>query len=315
MAYALLFEKMMELVRIPCYYIVGHAEGEGDAGHAWNMVQLDGEWYHIDATWGDLGKTERFNICYQYFLLSDNEIARNHTWSLIDYPPCTSDRFKPLHRLYNVAIEGAALYYPHPKTALLYKLDLDNKLQAEKLLDMRVQHCMLLDGKFYFSNYSANGHLYYYDFECGESVLVRKELVKQIVRNRDGIEVHFETGDTFQLDRQADEELVVDEKAILLEDVAYIDVPFMHFDTTWLGTFEGDGPVRFVSEEGLKLHVPNVTKQLTVQIELDMALYVELTSARKRIVASNVVLQIPKQLVQFEIEAAVVDGEFLWVQV
>ena len=41
MAYALLFEKMMDELGIPCYYVVGKADGESDLGHAWNMVQLD----------------------------------------------------------------------------------------------------------------------------------------------------------------------------------------------------------------------------------------------------------------------------------
>ncbi len=41
--------------------------------HAWNMVELDGQWYHLDATWGDpTGGVERFS--HNYFLLSDETI-------------------------------------------------------------------------------------------------------------------------------------------------------------------------------------------------------------------------------------------------
>ncbi|MER2030215.1 MAG: transglutaminase domain-containing protein, partial [Solibacillus sp.] len=55
MAYALLFEKMMEVLEIPCYYVIGKAAGEGTEGHAWNMVKIDDHWYHVDVTWNDIG--------------------------------------------------------------------------------------------------------------------------------------------------------------------------------------------------------------------------------------------------------------------
>lgn len=102
MAYALLFEKMMELLEIPCYYVIGKADGEGDAGHAWNMVEIDGHWYHIDVTWDDLSsKSKIHQIRYRYFLVSDEVMKRDHIWKLKDYPPCTSERFSSLHALYD----------------------------------------------------------------------------------------------------------------------------------------------------------------------------------------------------------------------
>ena len=35
--------------------------------HAWNMVQIDGQWYQADPTWDAGDAPER----YQYFLVSD----------------------------------------------------------------------------------------------------------------------------------------------------------------------------------------------------------------------------------------------------
>ena len=53
----------------------------GDAGvpHMWNMVKLDGQWYHVDVTWDDPGNRVRDN----YFLISDEQIGVNHT---VDMP-------------------------------------------------------------------------------------------------------------------------------------------------------------------------------------------------------------------------------------
>ena len=46
--YALAFKVLMDRAGIPCCYVKSDA-----MNHAWNMVQLDGNWYHVDVTWDD----------------------------------------------------------------------------------------------------------------------------------------------------------------------------------------------------------------------------------------------------------------------
>ena len=56
--------------------------------HVWNLVEVDGEWYHVDVTWDDAGgETSAVYpsyISYDYFLLSSKELYtrpdRNRTW-------------------------------------------------------------------------------------------------------------------------------------------------------------------------------------------------------------------------------------------
>ncbi len=49
-AYMLTFSALMDKLGIPVSYV------ESDIlNHAWNVVKLDGKWYHVDATWDDPG--------------------------------------------------------------------------------------------------------------------------------------------------------------------------------------------------------------------------------------------------------------------
>ncbi len=64
------------------------AAGQTDEPHAWNMVQIDGEWYHVDATWDDptiLGRDESI-LSHSYFLLNDEQIAADHSWDRSTLP-------------------------------------------------------------------------------------------------------------------------------------------------------------------------------------------------------------------------------------
>ena len=46
----------------------------------WNMVKVDGKWYHMDVTWDDpLTSDGRPMLRYDYFLISEAKIREDHT--------------------------------------------------------------------------------------------------------------------------------------------------------------------------------------------------------------------------------------------
>lgn len=61
---------------VDCLQIVGYVTANGEY-HAWNKVQLDGKWYNVDVTW-DNDKAK--GLTYDYFLVSDNQLAKDHTF-------------------------------------------------------------------------------------------------------------------------------------------------------------------------------------------------------------------------------------------
>lgn len=51
--YARSFKLLCKYAGIECILVTGYSKG---VGHMWNMVNLDGNWYHVDVTWDDLRK-------------------------------------------------------------------------------------------------------------------------------------------------------------------------------------------------------------------------------------------------------------------
>lgn len=66
--------------------------GMTDVAHMWNMVKVDGNWYHVDVTWdkpgGMLAERCPDMVMYQYFMVTDAVIENDHTiWTVGKEPP------------------------------------------------------------------------------------------------------------------------------------------------------------------------------------------------------------------------------------
>ena len=80
--YALAALLMFEALDVEAKYVVGDAGGP----HAWNLVQVDGQWYHLDTTWNDPVPDQGYKVHYNYFLITDEKMAEDHQWIESDYP-------------------------------------------------------------------------------------------------------------------------------------------------------------------------------------------------------------------------------------
>lgn len=87
--YALAFQLFMNRLNINSIFVSSEA-----MNHAWNMVQIDGEWYHVDATWDDPVPDVPGRIYYNAFMVSDARIrdAENRHYRWDTTAPLASNR-------------------------------------------------------------------------------------------------------------------------------------------------------------------------------------------------------------------------------
>ncbi|AWI03552.1 transglutaminase domain-containing protein [Clostridium drakei] len=84
--YALLACKMLSKVNIKNLLVLGSVDGSSTYNHIWNLVNLNGKWYHLDCTWDDPVPDIPNSICYNYYNLTDDELAKDHNWEMLKYP-------------------------------------------------------------------------------------------------------------------------------------------------------------------------------------------------------------------------------------
>lgn len=89
--YARSFQYLMNKIEIQSTVITGDLKNQSkpttsvnhplfsfSTGHAWNLVRIGDDWYHVDVTSGEAFSSEKI-YSYEFFLLSSDEIRRTHT--------------------------------------------------------------------------------------------------------------------------------------------------------------------------------------------------------------------------------------------
>ena len=94
--YAKAAQYLLNSYGVPCIIVNGTAQG---SAHAWNIVEMYGEYYHMDVTWGDPsyyaleGEQEDDvpDIDYSYLAVTTAEISKNHSMDdTFALPVCAS---------------------------------------------------------------------------------------------------------------------------------------------------------------------------------------------------------------------------------
>ncbi len=76
--YALTYKLLLERAGIECYMV-----SSSEMNHAWNLINLDGEYYQVDTTWDDPVWDSLGRVMHTNMFLSDAEFGKSHYgWSV-----------------------------------------------------------------------------------------------------------------------------------------------------------------------------------------------------------------------------------------
>lgn len=164
--YAELYTQILNSVGIPCITVTSE-----EMNHAWNLVQLDGSWYHVDVTWDDPSKDIYGRVRHTYFLLTDAEISTgeepHYGWDA--NISCTDTRYADA---YWRGVENPICFESKDVSYLLRQNDWENRIYRrdeasgqETLLFTDTDHYVNTgDGSYAFVHYGlalANGRVFF----------------------------------------------------------------------------------------------------------------------------------------------------------
>ncbi|HHW31990.1 MAG TPA: hypothetical protein GXX20_10025 [Clostridiaceae bacterium] len=119
---------IMDRLGIECIIVTGKSRNQN---HAWNIINIEGNYYHLDLTWDDPVTNDGSDeLTYDYFNVTDLELSKDHSWDKDQYPPCTS--VKHNYYYYNgLVVDNYEDFYTRIKTALQEKKE-EISLKIEK---------------------------------------------------------------------------------------------------------------------------------------------------------------------------------------
>lgn len=86
--YAEAYSALCNYVGIPCELVSSRP-----MNHAWNVVCIDGNWYHVDVTGDDPAWNLEGRARHKYFLVSDTEMENRGHYGWVDSVECSSGKY------------------------------------------------------------------------------------------------------------------------------------------------------------------------------------------------------------------------------
>lgn len=83
------FKTLMDEANIECLCVSGFLKEDLKNGHMWNLVKIDGQYYHVDPTWG----IKDDGVFVSCLMQPDSMIKSTHLWQMDKYPAARGVRF------------------------------------------------------------------------------------------------------------------------------------------------------------------------------------------------------------------------------
>lgn len=148
--YAKAFQYLLNMCGIECTYVTSDT-------HAWNLIKLEGDYYHIDVTWGDSSDTKKDKpqtdtINYDCFCITTEEVEKldfHIPQSSFPIPQCTATKcnYHRRHGLYFETYDFDRVRSIVYESVKMNKLDVSFKFGSSKVFN-EAKNQLLDKGKF-----------------------------------------------------------------------------------------------------------------------------------------------------------------------
>lgn len=165
--YAKAYQLLMQRLDIPCSFVWG-TDKEDNVQHAWNVIELDGDCYHVDATWGDpVYQENKAVLSHDYFCVNDAMLLKNRSVDAackIRQCSATKYNYYVYNHIYIDALSDASV-----KKALCFALDhgysQGELVFADKKLYQKARKQYFVSGRIYLILQEMQAQGYDVDFE------------------------------------------------------------------------------------------------------------------------------------------------------
>ncbi|QZY55267.1 S-layer homology domain-containing protein [Crassaminicella profunda] len=124
--YSKMMKALLDKVGIESMIISGNMKDTGGA-HAWNLVKLGGDYYHVDATHDDPvsarkddGASQSNKIYYTYFNVTDDFMKDTRRWKTSEYPVANSKTYN-YYEYYGLMVHSKEEFKKRVKEAVVNK--------------------------------------------------------------------------------------------------------------------------------------------------------------------------------------------------
>ncbi|MGE7691413.1 transglutaminase domain-containing protein [Lysinibacillus sp. NPDC097214] len=180
-AYALLAYRLFLAAGLDAKYVYGYSDNQL---HAWNLVSVNGDWYHIDTTWNDITPIEPYAISYAYFLVNDEKLSEDHIWANENYFAATNNAYDFMHDMWYADTVGNVIYYNDMNDNMVYAYDLAAK-QNRQVTETACYYLAAFEDAIYCSDYDNAGFLTKIFINDGsEEVLLEEEVLNLFVDDK-----------------------------------------------------------------------------------------------------------------------------------
>lgn len=121
--YSRAMQLLSNCLGLQCALVTGVSQ---EIAHMWNLIRIEGDWYHLDLTWDDAASMS----IYQYFNLTDEQISVNHTMDPLIPADGDSQWDRSLYNLYLPECTSLEYNYYHQKAVQIHTLGNEDDQEA-----------------------------------------------------------------------------------------------------------------------------------------------------------------------------------------